>query len=192
MSEDSLQGTVDILRSPVSMDVIGVWALVGVAVAAALLAAVGRRPYGLKLDTSLLVVGVAVGWLFWSSLKPAAQYYKHVDEVAANANMMRDRRMHLQVHGRIVPGSIQHPLGTSEYRFRMESCEPRPCATLEARYFGPVPDPFLAGNEIIAKGSLDGDGVLQVVPDGIMGKCPSKYAADPNGSPRFPPEPRCP
>src|SRR5262245_19066877 len=142
MSEDSLQGTLNIVRSPVSMDVIAVWALVGVAVAAALLAAVGRRPYGLKLDVSLMVVGVAAGWLFWSSLKPAAEYYKYVDEVVANAKMMRDRRMHLQVNGRVVPGSIQHPLGTSEYRFRMETCEPRQCATLEVRYFGLVPDPF--------------------------------------------------
>jgi cytochrome c-type biogenesis protein CcmE len=194
MSEDSLQGAVDILRSPVSMDVIGVWALVGVAAAAALSAAAGRRPYSLKLDASLLVVGVAGGWLFWSSLKPVGQYYKDVDEVVANAKMMRDRRMHLQVHGRIVPWSIEHPLATSEYRFKMESCEPRPCATIEVRYFGAVPDTFASGAEIIARGSLDGDGRLQVVPDGIMTKCPSKYDADPSPSlgPAAPPVPRCP
>jgi cytochrome c-type biogenesis protein CcmE len=131
--------------------------------------------YSLKLDVSLLVVGVAVGWLLWSPLQPAAEYYKHVDEVVANAQMMRDRRMHLQVHGRVVPGSIEQPLGTSEYRFQMESCEPRPCATLEVRTFGRVPDNFASGAEIVAKGMLDGDGRLQVVPDGIMAKCPSKY-----------------
>jgi len=194
MSEDSVQGTLDILRSPVSMDVIGVWALVGVAAAAALYAAAGRRPYSLKLDASLMVVGIAIGWLFWSSLKPAAEYYKYVDEVVANAKMMSDRRMHLQVHGRIVPGSIQKRLDASEYRFVMESCEPRPCATLEARYFGSVPDTFVSGNEIIAKGILDGDGRLQVVPDGIMGKCPGKYDADPSPmyGPPAPPVPRCP
>jgi cytochrome c-type biogenesis protein CcmE len=194
MSEDTLQGTIDILRSPVSMDVIGVWAVVGVAVAAALLAAAGRRPYSLKLDASLMVVGVAIGWLFWSSLKPPAQYYKFVDEVVTNAEMMRDRRMHLQVHGRIVPGSIEQRVGTSEYRFRMESCEPRPCATLEVHYTGWVPDTFVSGNEIIAKGMLDGDGRLQVVPDGIMAKCPSKYEADPSPfyGPPAPPVRRCP
>jgi cytochrome c-type biogenesis protein CcmE len=171
-----LQEAIDFVRSPVSMDVIAVWALVGVAVAAALLAAAGQRqPYSLKLDASLLVVGVVVGWIFWSSLKPAAEYYKYVDEVVANATMMRDRRMHLQVHGRIVPGSIEKRVGTSEYRFRMESCEPRPCATLQVHYVGWVPDTFVSGNEIIAKGSLDADGRLQVVPDGIMAKCPSKY-----------------
>jgi cytochrome c-type biogenesis protein CcmE len=175
MNEDVLQEALGIAREPVSIDVIAVWALVGVAAAAALFAAAGRRPYSLKLDASLLVVGVAVGWLFWSSLQPAAEYYKFVDEVVANAKMMRDRRMHLQVHGRIVPGSIEQRLGTSEYRFQMESCEPRPCATLDVRYFGCVPDNFASGTEIIAKGMLDGDGRLQVVPDGIMAKCPSKY-----------------
>jgi cytochrome c-type biogenesis protein CcmE len=194
MSEDSLQGTLDVLSSPVSMDVIGVWALVGVAVAAALLAAAGRRRYSLKLDASLMVVGVAVGWLFWQSLKPAAQYYKHVDEVVANAKTMRDRRMHLQVHGRVVPGSIEQRVGTSEYRFVMESCEPRPCATLEVHYTGWLPDTFRSGEEVIAKGSLDGEGRLQVVPDGIMAKCPSKYDADPSPflGPPAPPVPRCP
>ena len=194
MSEDSVQGTLDILRSPVSMDVIGVWALVGVAVAAALLAAAGRRPYRLKLDASLLVVGVVGGWLFWQSLKPAAEYYKRVDEVVANATMMRDRRMHLQVHGRIVPGTIERRVGTSEYHFRIESCDPYPCATLEAHYIGWVPDTFVSGNEIVAKGALDGDGRLQVVPDGIMMKCPSKYDADPSPfyGPPAPPVPRCP
>jgi len=194
MSEDSLQGTLDILRSPVSMDIIGVWALVGVAAVAALYAAAGRRPYSLKLDVSLMVVGVAFGWLLWSSLRPAAQYYKFVDEVVANAEMMRDRRMHLMVHGIIVPGSIERRVGTDEYRFEIESREDRPCAKIQVRYVGWVPDTFVSGNEIVAKGTLDGDGRLRVEPDGIMTKCPGKYDAEypPTSEPRPPPVRRCP
>src|SRR5678816_3390846 len=104
MWQDSWLGTLDILRSPVALEVIAVWALVGVFALSALftaarLAAPERRGYSLRLDASLMVVGVAVGWIFWASLRPAAQYYKFVDEVVANAHMMRDRRMHLDVHG---------------------------------------------------------------------------------------------
>jgi cytochrome c-type biogenesis protein CcmE len=170
MSEDSWLGTLDILRSPVALEVVAVWALVCVAAVSALftaarMTAAGRRPYSLKLDVSLMVVGVAAGWIFWSSLQPAAEYYKMVDEVVANSYMMRDRRMHLLVHGRIVPGSIEQRKGTHEYRFEMESCEPRPCATLKVHYTGWVPDTFVSGNEIIAKGSLDADCRLRVVPD---------------------------
>jgi len=182
MSEDSWLGTLDILRSPVSIDVIAVWALVGVAAASALFTAgrfVAPRElrHSLTQDVSLLIVGVTVGWIFWSSLRPAAEYYKYVHEVVANATMMRERRMHLQVHGRIVPGSIGKAVATNEYRFQIESTVGRPWAILDAHYIGWVPETFVSGNEIVAKGRLDGDGRLEVVPDGIMMKCPSKYAA---------------
>lgn len=179
MSEDSLLGSVDILRSPVPTDVIAAWALVGVAVAAGLNTFAEGRPYSLKLDASLMAVGIAAGLIFWALQQSAedrnVDAYKNVDEVMANAAMMRDRRMHLLVQGRIVPGSIEQRKGTHEYRFEMESCEPRPCATLKVDYIGLVPDTFVSGNEIIANGQLDADGRLQVVPDGIWGKCPSKY-----------------
>ena len=199
MSEDSWLGTLDILRSPVALEIIAIWALVGVFALSALftaarLSAAQRLRYSLKLDVSLLVVGVAVGLIFWASLRPAAQYYKFVDEVVANAEMMRDRHMHLQVHGIVVPGSIEKRVDASEYRFQMESVEPRPCATIHVRYFGRVPDNFSSGAEIVAKGMLDGDGRLQVVPDGIKAKCPSKYDADPSPflGPPAPPVRRCP
>ncbi|MES1204871.1 MAG: OmpA family protein, partial [Pseudomonadota bacterium] len=39
-----------------------------------------------------------------------------------------------------------------------------------------------SGAEVVAKGSLGSDNVLQVVPDGIMAKCPSKYEAAKTGT----------
>jgi cytochrome c-type biogenesis protein CcmE len=46
---------------------------------------------------------------------------------------------------------------------------------LEVRYTGWVPDPFRSGAELVANGTLDAEGRLEVVPDGILVKCPSKY-----------------
>ena len=41
-----------------------------------------------------------------------------------------------------------------------------------------MPDTFKSGAEVVAKGTLTADNRLDVVPDGIMAKCPSKYDAD--------------
>jgi cytochrome c-type biogenesis protein CcmE len=49
---------------------------------------------------------------------------------------------------------------------------------ITATYTGLVPDTSKSGAEVVAKGSLTADNQLDVVPDGIMAKCPSKYDAD--------------
>jgi len=41
---------------------------------------------------------------------------------------------------------------------------------------GEVPDAFRGGAEVVIKGSLTDDDVLEVAPDGITAKCPGKYA----------------
>ena len=53
---------------------------------------------------------------------------------------------------------------------------------ISANYTGLVPDTFKSGAEVVAKGTIGADNVLQIVPDGIMAKCPSKYNADKPGS----------
>jgi cytochrome c-type biogenesis protein CcmE len=89
--------------------------------------------------------------------------------------------MRLQVHGNVVPGSIEQAKGTLMYRFKIEtgpkSAPPRAPAVISATYTGLVPDTFKDGAEVVAKGSLGPDDKLEVVPDGIMAKCPSKYEA---------------
>jgi len=48
---------------------------------------------------------------------------------------------------------------------------------ITANYSGLVPDTFKSGAEVVATGKLGEGDALQVVPDGIMAKCPSKYDA---------------
>jgi cytochrome c-type biogenesis protein CcmE len=80
--------------------------------------------------------------------------------------------------GNVVNGSIEQAKGTLMYRFQIESLPPRPHAVISASYTGLVPDTFKSGAEVVAKGTLTADDKLDVVPDGIMAKCPSKYNAD--------------
>jgi cytochrome c-type biogenesis protein CcmE len=93
----------------------------------------------------------------------------------ANIGSLRGKR--LQVHGNVVDGSIEQAKGTLQYRFKIESRAPRPYAVIEANYTGLVPDTFKSGAEVVAKGTLVPGDKLDVVADGIMAKCPSKYDA---------------
>ena len=133
------------------------------------------RGTALKIVLSVVAVTGAIGFLLSRSVKEGAEYYKHVDEVMASPDALRGK--HLQVHGNVVNGSIEQAKGTFQYRFKIESKAPRSPAVITAVYTGIVPDTFKSGAEVVAKGTIGGDNVLAVVPDGIMAKCPSKYDA---------------
>jgi cytochrome c-type biogenesis protein CcmE len=134
-----------------------------------------------KIVASVLVVTGAVAFLLSRSLKEGAESYKHVDEVMANVASMHGKR--LQVHGHVVDGSIEQAKGTLQYRFKIESREPRPHAVINVSYTGLVPDTFKSGAEVVARGMLTDGDRLDVIPDGIMAKCPSKYDAVKPGTP---------
>jgi cytochrome c-type biogenesis protein CcmE len=180
MIDDGLQLVADAARAQMRLDVVAAWALAGVVGFAVLFATMRRSAFDVKIGGSLLVLGAVAGALLWSSLQPAAAYrYEHVDELLAGPQRFRLTRPRLQVHGFVVPGSIERRLGTDEYRFRMQSGPDRPHAVLAVRYTGLVPDTFHSGAEIVATGTLVGDGGLDVVPDGIMAKCPTMDFAPP-------------
>jgi cytochrome c-type biogenesis protein CcmE len=134
-----------------------------------------------KIVASVVVVTGAVAFLLSRSLKEGAESYKHVDEVMASVASMHGKRQ--QVHGHVVDGSIEQKKGTLEYRFKIESREPRPRAVISASYTGLVPDTFKSGAEVVARGMLVDNDRLDVIPDGIMAKCPSKYEAAKPGTP---------
>src|SRR5262245_35342919 len=180
MIDEQLQAAVGVARSIIPNGVVALWALTGVVVAAVLMRGWRGRYVDLKVGASLLVLCGLVGALLWLSVnRPERERrsYKFVDEIAADLQKYRGR--HLTVHGLVVPGSIERRLGTDRYRFRLESRPDRPPAVIEVRYAGLVPDTFRSGAEIIALGTLAGDGGLEVIRDGIMTRCPSTYAPSP-------------
>jgi cytochrome c-type biogenesis protein CcmE len=118
-------------------------------------------------------VGGGLGYLLYATAAPEVEWYKHVDEVMAEASTWQGKR--LQLHGRVVKGSIlRKPSGaTYEYRFQVENNG----RTVPARHTGLVPDTFKDEAEVVLKGKLLPEGTFQVAPDGVMAKCPSKYEA---------------
>jgi len=143
------------------------WALISL-VAAAWSATRSRRA---RIAASVLVIGGGIGLWVMLPRDPVA-YYKFVDEVVANPRPWRGRS--LQVHGFVVPGSIEKAPGTNRYRFTIETRPPRAHATLRVHYSGDVPDSFAPNAEGVVNGMLSSDGVLDAFPNGLMMKCPSK------------------
>jgi cytochrome c-type biogenesis protein CcmE len=125
-----------------------------------------------KIALSVATLGGALGYLLYSTAGEAFEYYKHVDEVAANRADWRGKPMKL--HGYVVPGSIQRRFdkdhGRLEYKFREVNCGQE----LEVTYAGTVPDTFKDGAEVVVKGEIEGDHFHSTE---VMAKCPSKYQA---------------
>jgi cytochrome c-type biogenesis protein CcmE len=125
-----------------------------------------------KILLSLAVVGGGTGYLLMSTAGPSLEYYKHVDEVVPELAKWRGKP--LQLHGYVVPQSIQKRLskesGRLEYRFKEVNCGQE----IEVYYAGVVPDTFKDGAEVVVKGELDGSAFHSTE---VMAKCPSKYQA---------------
>jgi len=130
----------------------------------------------IKIGATALVLALALGGLFYSTLQDGTEYYVHVDEVMKDPGAWNGKR--LQLHGYVVDKSIFVKPDTLEYRFQIQSNG----KVVPASYRGIVPDTFKDGSEVVLKGRLDASG-FAVEPNGVMAKCPSKYVAGQPGAP---------
>ena len=132
------------------------------------------RQKAIRVVLSAAVVIAALVGLMSLSLGETAAYYMHVDEVVTAPEQWHGKN--LQLHGRVVDGSIMRRPNTLDYKFRVHNNG----KVVEATYTGIVPDTFKDGSEVVLKGRLMPHGGFEVQPkDGIMAKCPSKYEAAP-------------
>ena len=122
-----------------------------------------------RIGVTTVALTLAFGGLLWTTLSEGTEYYKHVDEVMADTDAWQDKN--LQVHGFVVPKSILRRPDSLDYRFEIENNG----AVIKAAYSGIVPDTFKDGSEVVVRGRL-GPAGFQVAPNGVMAKCPSKYA----------------
>src|SRR6185295_5073141 len=120
----------------------------------------------LQVSATAVVICGAVGYLLASGIS-SGEYYKHVDEVMQNPQAWQGKR--LQVHGRVVKGSIQRRVtGTlPEYKFSIQNNG----HLIEAHYAGIVPDTFKDESEVVCKGKLTAANGLEISADGVMAKC---------------------
>jgi cytochrome c-type biogenesis protein CcmE len=124
----------------------------------------------IRIAATALVLALALGGLFYSTLQDGTEYYVHVDEVMTDPGAWHGKR--LQLHGYVVDKSIFVKPGTLEYAFQIQNKG----AVVPARYTGIVPDTFKDGSEVVLKGHL-GENGFAVDANGVMAKCPSKYVA---------------
>jgi cytochrome c-type biogenesis protein CcmE len=130
------------------------------------------RKYGfsLRIGATAFVLILAFAGLLWTTLRDGTEYYKHVDEVMTNPAEWEGKPM--QLHGFVVPGSIERKRDSFEYRFKLQNNG----SIVTASYEGIVPDTFKDESEVVLSGKLGTDG-FHTKRDGIMAKCPSKYDA---------------
>ena len=128
-----------------------------------------------KIGMTSLVLLLALGGLFYTTLSEGTEYYKHVDEVMRAPDQGYGKR--LQLHGFVEKGSILVKRDTLDYKFTIHSNG----ATVPATYRGIVPDTFKSDAEVVVKGTLGPNG-FTVEPNGVMAKCPSKYEASGGGA----------
>ena len=129
----------------------------------------------IKIGATALVLALALGGLFYSTLQEGTEYYVHVDEVMTNPDAWHGKR--LQLHGYVE--SIERRRNSLEYRFNVQSNG----RVVRASYSGVVPDTFKDGAEVVLKGTLTGD-EFHVERNGVMAKCPSKYEASKAATPK--------
>lgn len=130
----------------------------------------------IKITVTATVLLAALFGLMYTTLSEGTEHYKHVDEVMANPSAWQGKR--LQLHGRVVEGSIEKKRSSLDYRFKVQNNG----HVVQATYSGSVPDTFKDGSEVVLKGTLTGDGFKVNPRDGIMAKCPSKYEAEGPGT----------
>jgi cytochrome c-type biogenesis protein CcmE len=129
----------------------------------------------IKIAATALVLALAIGGLFYSTLQEGTEYYVHVDEVMTNPAAWQGKR--LQLHGYVVDKSIFVKTDTLDYVFQIQNKG----SMVPASYTGIVPDTFKDGSEVVLKGQLGPKG-FRVEPNGVMAKCPSKYVAGQPGA----------
>jgi cytochrome c-type biogenesis protein CcmE len=127
------------------------------------------RKVWIKVWITICIVASSVGYMVYTTVSSgsALEYYKHVEEVAGEAERWKDER--LQLHGNVIRGSVLKKPGSLDYKFALHSKG----KWVEVTYSGIVPDGFKECGELIAKGKLsDGRSFLA---DELSAKCPSKY-----------------
>jgi cytochrome c-type biogenesis protein CcmE len=129
----------------------------------------------MKLRLGWVVVSVAValcvGYLVFTATRTTAMYYRTIAEARRDINASSDVR----VLG-VVQNNVTHFDNGNAVRFTAGAG--RDSMTVE--YWGPLPDIFRPGIQVVMDGHMRGDGVFEART--VLAKCPSRFASATNPS----------
>ena len=118
--------------------------------------------------TSALFLATALMYTSFSASSPAVTPSQLLNGNAGGRSY--------QLTGKVVPGSIHHNGDQLDFRVR----DRNGAQSVPVAYSGEVPDPFRDGREVIVTVHRQGS-VFVGERDSLVTKCPSKFAAAPNG-----------
>ena len=112
-----------------------------------------------------IIVVVLVGLIVWAMARPgAASMYVTPSEVESMVLLGGEVRM----SGTVVPDSIEIEGLTTSFLVTDGDAE------VEVTTESPMPDAFMDSSEVVAIGSLEGEGFVATK---VLAKCPSKFKA---------------
>ena len=126
-----------------------------------------------KFGVGIGVILVSLGFLAWMGYGESKTYYHTIAEYQQLQGSARNHRM--RVSGTVVPGSIHHSAGRTDFALEEEG------KILSVSYIGsdPLPDTFVDKSQALVEGRRGSDG--RFVAEHVQAKCASKYEAAPGG-----------
>ena len=119
-----------------------------------------------------VIVFLAIGFLGFMGFMGAATYYYEVGDLLGQGSSIYGENV--RVNGQVAPGSVEQEAQGTILRFTIIDIEGED--SLPVVYQGVVPDTFKVGNEVVAEGHLNSDGIFQAYT--LMPKCPSRYVPE--------------
>ena len=117
------------------------------------------------------VVALCVGYLVFTATQTTAMYYRTIAEARSDINASSDVR----VLG-VVQRDVTHFDDGDAVRFTASSGSD----SMRVEYWGPLPDIFRPGIQVVMDGHIRSDGVFEA--RSVLAKCPSRFASATNPS----------
>lgn len=122
-----------------------------------------------KFLIGAIIIFLAIGYLGYTGFVSSATYYYEVSELLDKGSSVYGETV--KVNGLVAPGSVMQEAQGTKLKFTITDV--KGVGSLIVVYQGVVPDSFKVGNELVAEGQLNSDGVFQA--QTLVPKCPSKY-----------------
>jgi cytochrome c-type biogenesis protein CcmE len=114
----------------------------------------------------VIILALAVGYLFYLSFGSSVSYYVTVSEFFAKGTELYDTNIR-------IAGKIDNPIDWNAKDLELRFAITEGSDTLMVVYHGAEPSGFQVGSNILVEGKYSSDGIFRA--SQLIMKCPSKY-----------------